>query len=330
MAVTLNSELQPWRKDWLLVSYFEQATTALEKLDYSSAIEVLDEARYRSIFVLHLGEVGELEEFRKKVYRTHLNIAYMEPALKCLDEGRYEEAIKLYERVRHYVYQERSRVPYFSPDDLLPDNLTDLIDDAYDKFFERESKNMLGSEALNEELLEALYPFKENGSYDNFGIDFLEGFVKQGKKVSKKRLKRYGLVDGMRPLENIVESVGPFDIWYDTTFKFVLFYDADPIANIGFDSGEPGIVIKQIQGREGKSRELRPIKWERALVKYTVDWAKSYGIPQVAIMPASDNEWVKGRHIPEDAGKLRYDITARRSGFKFDERSQLYVLHLNR
>lgn len=97
------------------------------------------------------------------------------------------------------------------------------------------------------------------------------------------------------------------------------------LASIGFGIYDDCIVISQLQGRAGQQVELKKIRWEKMLVKIVADWAKKNGFKQVTIEPASRNRYFSGR---EKEFKLRYDVTAERSGFKLDSPNGAYVLDL--
>lgn len=74
---------------------------------------------------------------------------------------------------------------------------------------------------------------------------------------------------------------------------------------------------------------LAGIRWEKLLVNLVVDWARSHGAKKVEIIRSQDNSW----HRPGDPERtarihLHYDITAKRCGFRMDEETGRYTLHL--
>ncbi len=105
-------------------------------------------------------------------------------------------------------------------------------------------------------------------------------------------------------------------IWPDGKLAFILKYEITPIAVITFDKlSLDKIKIKQIQGIEDKIRLLSPIKWERALVYYTVNlWAPQNNIKEVEIVSAENNRYPVVNTT--NHGKMLYNVTAKRSGFK--------------
>ncbi|MDO8658645.1 MAG: hypothetical protein Q7K55_07920 [Candidatus Levybacteria bacterium] len=76
---------------------------------------------------------------------------------------------------------------------------------------------------------------------------------------------------------------------------------------------------------------LSRFRWEHALLALDVQWARSVGLPAIHVLPGSQNHYFnyfkgKGR---EKSVKIRYDISARRCGFKQDDEG-LYTLELPR
>ena len=81
---------------------------------------------------------------------------------------------------------------------------------------------------------------------------------------------------------------------------------------------------------------LIPLRWERMLVNLFTDCAKSFGFMHVGIIPAQENEYYGERYLE---GHSRYDSieqhqhrmlrryngTAKKCKFKFDEKSQLFI-----
>lgn len=101
-------------------------------------------------------------------------------------------------------------------------------------------------------------------------------------------------------------------------------------------------VILQIQGPtedsynrlvkyQSAKKILRRLKWERALVIMLLQWAENTGIPLVYLLPSSlNNYWVwvgeEEIYLKQRNPRLymRYDVTAKRMGFNFDEQSGLF------
>lgn len=124
------------------------------------------------------------------------------------------------------------------------------------------------------------------------------------------------------------------NVYLDTEFGFVLVQKTLPtqtkrsaIACLGFDasSGIP-VTVKQIQGVKSRQSDLVCLKWERMLLKICIDWAKDNGFVGVCVIRSVDSKWYNEQR--SNNMFMKYDVTARRSGFKFDSKSKKYVLRL--
>lgn len=87
-----------------------------------------------------------------------------------------------------------------------------------------------------------------------------------------------------------------------------------PLASISFNFEDDTVLVKQIQGVKGRQKELSPLKWERMLLTLTCYWAKQYGYKRIKVRSAENNRWDKISDTGH--GKLIYDVTAKRCGFK--------------
>ncbi|MBI4120920.1 MAG: hypothetical protein HY457_01555 [Parcubacteria group bacterium] len=125
--------------------------------------------------------------------------------------------------------------------------------------------------------------------------------------------------------------------WWDTPFGVVLKYRSlrnptDPplsfsAACIGFSWKWGAIRIEQIQGQRGYPEALKPLKWERMLVEYVTRWAPLLGATHVQIISGEDSEWYrKNNEALKKRFYLRYDVTARRLGFRWSDDANAYVL----
>jgi hypothetical protein len=105
--------------------------------------------------------------------------------------------------------------------------------------------------------------------------------------------------------------------YFDTTFNFCLAHDGELIATVGFEIDGDALNIWQIQGVKGQLEWLHPIKWPRALVDYCVHWAAGIGARDAFIVSVDHNAWAaRHGHLDPQRGKLLYDVTAKRSGFR--------------
>lgn len=96
---------------------------------------------------------------------------------------------------------------------------------------------------------------------------------------------------------------------------------------------EPGIaLIKQLQSREPKSFDskdkalLDGYRWEFILVNLVSLWAERSGLSGVEILPSNKNKWNETVNFRGGSLYTRYDVTAKRLGFKKHESSGNYRL----
>ena len=100
-------------------------------------------------------------------------------------------------------------------------------------------------------------------------------------------------------------------------------------ACISFGIYEKAILVKQIQGVEGMGNELKHIRWEKFLLKLVEDWARANGFEKISILKAEKNEWWPHNDVEKQQRfKMHYDVTAKRSGFKFCPEEECYVKQL--
>ena len=116
------------------------------------------------------------------------------------------------------------------------------------------------------------------------------------------------------------------NVYYDGLYAFVLCAKLNtPLVLISFKPEKNAINIVQIQGVYGKRQKLKLIKWERMMLALAYEWAQQYSINEVRVTPHKQNEWTKVR----EKGKIRYDVTAKRTGFKYDSTTKKYVKKTN-
>lgn len=96
-------------------------------------------------------------------------------------------------------------------------------------------------------------------------------------------------------------------------------------------------VVVQIQAFPGIHLALKALRWERLLLNLFVQGIEEFGFDHVASLPAEQNKnfnerYMEGPEIYSDTieehqarMRMRYNVTAKRCGFKFDESSQLYL-----
>ena len=102
------------------------------------------------------------------------------------------------------------------------------------------------------------------------------------------------------------------------------------LACIGFEINQKDILVKQIQGVQGMKNELKRIHWEKFLLKLVEDWAHANGFEKISVLKAEKNHWwhVNNSDAKKQRFKMHYDVTAKRSGFKFCPEEECYVKRL--
>ncbi|MFH0892771.1 MAG: hypothetical protein V1867_08450 [Candidatus Falkowbacteria bacterium] len=115
-------------------------------------------------------------------------------------------------------------------------------------------------------------------------------------------------------------------IWWDCPYGIRLKFLWQTIACLGFTvNDEKTLRVVQLQGVLGKQEYLKGLRWERMLIRLLVGAASELGYEKIYVQPGKDNRWVD-KDIK--AYKLRYDVSAKREGFKYDPASGDYVLKL--
>lgn len=101
------------------------------------------------------------------------------------------------------------------------------------------------------------------------------------------------------------------------------------IANIAFKIGSGLIHINQLQGMPGRQKELLPLRWEKMLYQLVVEIARRLNFKMVEILPAEENEYYDPAYEARaERLKLRYNITAKRMGFKWNPKKEVYEFAL--
>ncbi len=150
----------------------------------------------------------------------------------------------------------------------------------------------------------------------DYGHSRLKFFGKQNCRLTHDEWARYTLESDLK-LNGSNYGQRFKSKYFDATFNFCLAHDGRLIATLGFEVDGDAIVIWQIQGRKGEGKPLEPIKWARALVRYCVEWAAENEVRELYIVSVDHNTWAaKHGHLDPARGKLIYDVTAKRSGFR--------------
>lgn len=165
--------------------------------------------------------------------------------------------------------------------------------------------------------------------------DLLNAHVKQSRTID---VRKYGIAFSAG-----FEDYGyrrPFpEIWWETRLGFVLTYEDQAIACIGYVNMRPGLLIAQVQGVKGKKELLAPLHWEKLLFACVTLHARELAKPEVACIPAKRNPFynrVPGEPPLTDEElearrarmRLLYDRTARKLGFVWFDDLNLYRYYL--
>lgn len=84
--------------------------------------------------------------------------------------------------------------------------------------------------------------------------------------------------------------------------------------------------VEQLQGVKGRQPNLNGIRWERMLLHIVTDWARERGCVAVTCIRGKDSGWAY--KVKDDRLYLRYDVSARRNGFRYDEAHKVWRLNL--
>ena len=201
--------------------------------------------------------------------------------------------------------------------------------------------------------------------YDDYGLhmslrQFTNDFAKRGDldHLLDKYLKKDSPLDS-RKFKLVAYPGGsgrggepPYDqFFFDGFTNLILFY-GDPEKGIGVSAGINRVknlnniripkkvkwhdlIINQLQGPAvgGNNLEVeetfKQFRWERLLTEVFIKWARNIGLKRIFMLPHDLNGWKKIRKNEHGTSYLRYDVTAKRLGFKRDLDDEPYFLLLN-
>jgi len=155
------------------------------------------------------------------------------------------------------------------------------------------------------------------GDWGNFFLDASRGFLIQERP------------DNVRGEESPAMAAIAFSIFGLDNI------DPGRYPNLDFLCLKPGdVLVAQIQSQKGLNREqqakLKKIRWERSLLETVFGWAEETNLSRVLVVPAANNYWLTDAHCQamktglEKRLFLRYDVTARRCGFKQTRENEPY------
>lgn len=81
-------------------------------------------------------------------------------------------------------------------------------------------------------------------------------------------------------------------------------------------------VVRQLQGVKWRREFLHGTRWERMLLHVVEDWARAQKCTAVACIRGQDSRWLV--HGSPQAFRMRYDVSARRSGFRYRDAVHLW------
>lgn len=151
-------------------------------------------------------------------------------------------------------------------------------------FFDEQAELMAGPGSHT--LAHALEQFQQQVSVAGFAHDVLSSHLRD----VDVDLSRYSAVLDVRKDRSLMGN-GFGTKWYDGTFAIGLCHDGVLAALTCFEPLFGGAKVTCVQGMKGASEALRPLKWQRALVEYVVDFAREFGIPDVYVQSVDNNVW---------------------------------------
>ena len=171
--------------------------------------------------------------------------------------------------------------------------------------------------------------FERGGHHDINLLNYLERFLKKGFK-KKKEFNKYDIhlfySESGDEYGYGYPNYGA--VYFDTRYNFVLLDDGEPICSIGFNRRiirRSVIFIKQIQGVRNKQEELSPLRWEKMLLQIVIDYAKQNKFKRIdVIRSVNHQDYFSDNKKRSQRMYMKYDITARRMGFKLNKRRRVH------
>jgi hypothetical protein len=149
-----------------------------------------------------------------------------------------------------------------------------------------------------------------------FGTRVLGSYRKASSGDGAIGLERYALETDVR-LSGTNFGQRFRDKYFDATYNLCLTRDGSLVASLGFDLDGDDMNVWQLQGVRGQAPALRPLRWERALLDRAVEWGRASSVTTVYVASAGHVRWASDPgHLDPTRAKLRYDVTAKRCGFR--------------
>ncbi len=144
----------------------------------------------------------------------------------------------------------------------------------------------------------------------------------------------------LSPYQIIFGQPGDIPIFPDANYHLILQKPSiRPLAAIGFDEIDNGIIVRQIQGRKGKYVNTQLIdKWQVHFLDVTALFAKELGFKHLFVQPANQNPYY---HDPVDISteekilrhkqsmNIIYNRSAKKIGCNYSSEMNMYQLDLS-
>ena len=213
----------------------------------------------------------------------------LEQARGAIRKKRLESANYLLDTARDYMLRNGGLVPeyYRLKRELCRRDSSEGLTRGE---FRKAAVNMLQTDKGKQvrDLTKTLSRFQTGVIDSSFGVEFLRDFLKPGLPVLEEELRKYEL-ELDTSMCNEDDSNGFKNASYDGIFNLCITYNAELIAHLGFGP-DPGVAFTlQIQGVKGAALLLNSFMWTSALVQWTVQFARQYGIPAVEIQSVDNN-----------------------------------------
>jgi hypothetical protein len=184
-----------------------------------------------------------------------------------------------------------------------------------------------------------------SGEFQNM----VTSYVKDDSKLDPKQFKLFthkGYDHNQGPVYNTFQ--------YDGSASLLLFY-GDPNDRIGavasiemfqelinrhksynqeMDTSKissDDIIINQIRGpfkEDAKKihKTFSNFRWEKLLVEIFIEWARQAGLQKIFMLPSALNPWAVIKNNIHGSSFLRFDVTAKRLGFRRQKDNEPYML----
>ncbi len=152
--------------------------------------------------------------------------------------------------------------------------------------------------------------------------DYLEKFLKNNNTASDEYSLFLAFQKGYDPhyINICLDGDYGFILTSKTYNGKILEVSNRALACVSFTIHGSNIVIQQLQAVKGMVPA--DLRWEKLFIQLVIDWAFTHGYSRVGIIQAKDHKYF----IRTRANDLyvRYDVTAKRCGFKLDDQSGIY------